>query len=243
MEAIPTGGPLLASPNTLTITSAADPDPNGDLTFLIGDSQGPIRVSSKVMGLASRVFKAMVNPDFLQKGLSVDDPPVIPLPEDDPVAMYWICTVLHHREWTHGSLPTPIIKDIAILCNKYDCAVALKPWSAMFLFMLQSEDSGFLGVSNWQTTWMSHAFDDHDAFTRSTSSLVWQAAHEFRPDTLDLLFHEKQDWQATHEFRPDTIDLLFHDEQDSVGLAILPDRLWGESLLSALAILIFGVVG
>ncbi len=221
MEAVQTGGPLLASLHALTVISAADPDPNGDLKFVLGDSQGPIRVSSKVMGLASRVFKAMVNPDFLQKGLSVDDPPVIPLPEDDPVAMYWVCTVLHHQEWTHGSLPTPIIKDIAILCDKYDCAVALKPWSAMFLLMLQSEQSGFLGVSNWQTTWMSHAFDDHDAFTRSISSLVWQAAQEFRPDAIDL---------------------LFHDEQDSVGLSILPDRLWGESLTSASVIPEFVIV-
>jgi hypothetical protein len=221
MEAVPSGGPLLASPHALTVISAADPDPNGDLTFLLGDSQGPIRVSSKVMGLASRVFKAMVNPDFLQKGLSVDDPPVIPLPEDDPVAMYWVCTVLHHREWTHGSLPTPIIKGIAILCDKYDCAVALKPWSAMFLLMLQSDLGGLLGASNWQTIWMSHAFDDHDAFTQSTSSLVWQAAQQFRPDPIDL---------------------LFQDEQDSVGLSILPDRLWGESLTSPSVIPKFGIV-
>jgi len=160
-------------------------------------------------------------PDFLQKGLSVDDPPVIPLPEDDPVAMYWVSTVLHHREWTHGSLPTPIIKGIAILCDKYDCAVALKPWSAMFLLMLQSDLGGLLGASNWQTIWMSHAFDDHDAFTQSTSSLVWQAAREFRPDPIDL---------------------LFQDEQDSVGLSILPDRLWGESLTSPSVIPKFGIV-
>jgi len=222
MEAVvPTGGPLLASPHSLVVVSAADPDPNGDLTLLLGGSRGPIRVSSKVMGLASRVFKAMVNPDFLPKELCVDDPPGIPLPEDDPVAIYWICTVLHHREWTHGSLPTPVIKDVAILCDKYDCAVALKPWSAMFLFMLQSDQSGSLGVSNWQTVWMSRAFDDHDAFTRSTSSLVWQAARELRPDSIDL---------------------LFHDEQDSVGLSILPDRLWCESRTTASVILEFSIV-
>lgn len=200
---------------------AENPDPNGDLTFLLGNPQGPIKVSSKIMSLASRVFKAMVNPDFLHKGLSVDDPPAIPLPEDDPVAMYWVCTVLHHQEWTHGSLPTPIIKEIAILCDKYDCAVALKPWSAMFLWMLQSEPSGFLGVSNWQATWMSHAFDDHDAFTRSTSSVVWKTAQEFRPDAIDI---------------------LFRDGQDSIGLSMLPDRLWGESLISTSAILESGIV-
>ena len=185
--------------------SAPDPDPSGDLIFLLGDARRPIRVSSKVMGLASRVFKAMLSSNFLKKPLCVDDPPELPLPEDDPTAMVWFCKAIHHREMTNASLPKVVLKNLAIICDKYDCAVALRPWSAMFLFALQRNLSPMSGALGWEVMWMSRAFDDQDAFYRNTRSFVWQAPRELRPKCAD----------------PDGVD--------AVGLSLLPERLWGKS--------------
>lgn len=86
-------------------------EPTGDLLLLVGSEgceQKLIRVSSKVLSLASRVFATMLGPRFAechplsdQKSSKIGGKPTLPLtialPEDDPELMSWFCNAIHLR--------------------------------------------------------------------------------------------------------------------------------------------------
>lgn len=203
-------------PKNFICAAAPDPpipmtdlDPDRDAVLVIGQLRLLIKVSSKVMELASPKLKEMVDPRFLDWPLSVDDPPEILLPHDDPWAMLWLCTFIHHQEWPNGPLSTDMVKKIAILCEKYQLAVALRYWSWISLRILINDTCGCrdLGISQWEVMWMARALDDQEAFILSTRHHIWQARRDLRPRPID----ENMD--------PSSVDAM--------GLSMLPARLWG----------------
>ncbi|GIZ45839.1 hypothetical protein CKM354_000898900 [Cercospora kikuchii] len=71
--------------------------PGGNIVLVVGSAAQEIRVSSDVLFAASPVFKTILNPP-LQEGKpprSGSEPVKIPLPEDDPNAMFVLCHLLH----------------------------------------------------------------------------------------------------------------------------------------------------
>lgn len=87
------------------------------------------RVSSAIMSYNSPVFKAMLSKRFKEGYELASTAAVeIPLPDDNPEMMQVLCKILHHR---HDSVPqklgAPDILALAELCDKYNCAVAVKP--------------------------------------------------------------------------------------------------------------------
>lgn len=98
------------------------------------ESQKPkilrIRVSSKFMAMCSPVFRIMLNGSFResQLPLSVAEPPILELPEDDPTTMVKLCQIMQYREETYRSTPLNQIEKLAELSDKYDCALATEPW-------------------------------------------------------------------------------------------------------------------
>ena len=92
-------------------------------------------VSSRVLSLASPVFTAMLGPKF--KEGQVEGPggtKRINLPEDDEEALCVICYTLHYRtEHIPQRLEPSMAAKVAILCDKYDCVNALKPWALIWL--------------------------------------------------------------------------------------------------------------
>ena len=125
-------------------------DPSGDLILKVGSAltsteinQGQndaaehiaitckrIRVSSEVLTLASPVFNAMLNGNFREGQLELnnDSPPTLDLPEDDADAMLLLCQVLHpHAEAEHRIRPSFIV-DAATLIDKYGCYSACSDW-------------------------------------------------------------------------------------------------------------------
>ena len=127
------------SSSTPTQDAKMDADPEGDLVLVIGsgENQKSIRASSKVLSLASPVLAAMFNPRRFSEGsaLSSSNPPDIYLPEDDPEAVIMFCRHIHFREY-QGNQKAPSfdqLLNMALLCDKYDAALALNPWCELWL--------------------------------------------------------------------------------------------------------------
>ena len=153
-----------------------DADAAGDLVLLVGsgDDHLRIRASSKVLSLASPVFAALLSPRFAEghsltaeKGLA---PQEISLPEDNPKAMAWICQVLHFRKRVTEDVSFLLIREIALLCDKYDISQALGPWSELWM---QQLDSSVHVVNPYpHILWISYALNNHNAFWRDSRELM-----------------------------------------------------------------------
>ena len=149
-------------------------DKNGDVLFELGkdDTTEPhLLVSSKVLSLASPVFAAMFTHGFREgENLSSSSPRLIPLPDDDPAALTLLCKILHFRT---ADIPTTLevvaLANIAILCDKYDCANCVRPWSMLWLPQLlpRAGDDGFRKL-----LFITYALDLPDAFSEVTLALL-----------------------------------------------------------------------
>lgn len=159
------------------MSSAREPfrinaDPNGDVNLVLSSSviKVSLRASSKVLSLASPAFAALLSPRWYK----VNDTPApheVTLPEDDPIAMYWICQALHYRPNLSTSLALPFVEKLAVLCDKYDLAVALKPWSGLFLqgetFYNRSDEKKMLKVMH-----IASVFDNHEQFYMASLNIL-----------------------------------------------------------------------
>lgn len=119
-------------------TSDFQPDPDGDLKFILEQPGGEnlaLLVSSKIMSLASPVFKAMLGPHFKEgkKRMNPDEPREVVLKEDDPEAIKWICWKLHHRHGLDMVIEMGAIHGIAIVIHKYDLAGGLQDQAALVI--------------------------------------------------------------------------------------------------------------
>lgn len=145
-------------------------DPDGDVLLAVGpseDSHVLLLVSSKVLSLASPVFRAMFGPYF-KEGQALREekyvlsrpepipapltigcrnpakPLQLPLPDDDLSGVTILCNYLHHR---HLSLPKSpsldLVVGVARVADKYDCTAILRPvvaaWMRPYLFKASAE--------------------------------------------------------------------------------------------------------
>ncbi|KAL8826155.1 MAG: hypothetical protein Q9191_003979 [Dirinaria sp. TL-2023a] len=108
-----------------------DPDGDVQLQLSLGEDDNReflvLKVASKTLTLASPVFNKMLNSSF-KEGIAktTKGSVAIPLPEDDSEAMTIICRALHNmNDLVPEQLSTTLLEEIAVLCNKYDCARAL----------------------------------------------------------------------------------------------------------------------
>ncbi|KAF7951392.1 hypothetical protein EAE96_006705 [Botrytis aclada] len=119
---------MSSSPTTSTETIVADPE--GDVLLLLESEdieqvdKTKILCSSKHLGLASAVFKAMLRPNVYNEGttLSHFGKVEIPLPEDDAEIMTTLVLLIHGRHKHPGLLPMKTIDSLgqaAILVDKY----------------------------------------------------------------------------------------------------------------------------
>ena len=127
-------------------------DRSGDLTLVLSKSpdssaeekKQTLLVSSKVLSLASPVFAAMLSPRF-REGQRSDSGTLDPLslPDDDAVAMTTLCRVFHFR---YDELPVKpgleLLKNLAVLCDKYDCVAPLRFVSESWLVAWETAASG-----------------------------------------------------------------------------------------------------
>ncbi|KAK4898060.1 hypothetical protein LTR27_004446 [Elasticomyces elasticus] len=119
----------------MAATDTIEIAPDGDVTLLCGEQVGNkeiigLRVSSHILSYGSPVFKSLLAPRFREgTTLATTSSVEIPLPEDPPGHMAMLCNILHmrHDQEPHTVNSPTMLAAFAILCDKYDCALAVKP--------------------------------------------------------------------------------------------------------------------
>ena len=103
-------------------------DPEGDVFLMTREKE--LRVSSKIMSTASKVFEVMLRPVFKEGvDLANDEKCHISLPDDDPVAMLALCCIIHHQLSGNPNVnSTDFTVKTAVLADKYDCMKAVYLW-------------------------------------------------------------------------------------------------------------------
>ena len=145
-----------------------------DLVLVLHEDTTHIRigVDSSQLKHASKVFATMLGPNFYEgQDISRDSPRDLVLPEDNASAMKIICQVLHHKcsEATCDISPS-LIKEIAVLGNKYGMEVALFYPSRVWLDLRRLSAPSFQDVSDLLKA--SYLLGDPVSFRTLTSKLI-----------------------------------------------------------------------
>jgi hypothetical protein len=153
-------------------------DKRGDVILHVGEGNEDavsLLVSSHVLSLASSVFEAMFEGRFAEgQNLSTTSPPTIPFPDDDPEYMAILCKLVHMQtDDIPGALKISELVEFAVLCEKYNCANGVRPWSRVW-------------VSQHLPTPETHGFEQ-----LLVVSFVLDLPHEFREVSLCLIRHHQ----------------------------------------------------
>lgn len=147
-------------------------DPKGDIIFLVGpdDDRTKIQVSSKALGLASPVFLAWFSPRYLE-GTPTESgaPRTVRLPDDDPAAMTILCYVLHFQSDQVSMTSFTVFENLALLCDKYDCSRALKPWA-----------------TSWSQRWPGSGSGEDNYFCMTNIAFAFDLPGVFHKATLEI---------------------------------------------------------
>ena len=118
-------------------------DPDGDVYLELPSLE--LRVSSKALSMASKVFNAMFNSRF-QEGLNLANKETcrIPLPDDDAAEMNAMCMLMYHQEPTafESEMDSRRLRSLAILADKYACKGAVKLWADVWIGRLENGKEG-----------------------------------------------------------------------------------------------------
>ncbi|CAI6292258.1 unnamed protein product [Periconia digitata] len=149
-------------------------------------------VSSKILQLASPVFRCMFKPQYKegQQLLQADRPAVV-LEGDDAPLMETIFKILHHGSdiRTTNVDPRTLVR-LAIISDKYDLTETLRVWSAFWFRLIPdndatSEELGFLLLASW-------LFKDMQKFKNVFALAVWKLPLGFekkwaKEELLDII--------------------------------------------------------
>jgi len=146
-------------------------DEDGDI--LVQTSSKELLVSSKILALASPVFKAMFNSKFLEGSTirSVQNPLELPLPDDDPDALAVLFHTLHFSSKRKFlKLGADLQLDVAQLSDKYDCTTSMYGESGRWLRSLSEGDheSSIL----WKSSNIAFLMGHIDEFSTLTTKLI-----------------------------------------------------------------------
>lgn len=188
-----------------TFVALKDADPEGDVLLLIGppNELKSLLVSSKVLSLASPVFNKMLQiPRFLEGVERSSNVPLqLPLPEDNPEAVTWLCNAIHLSRSVDHDVSFSLFEELAILCDKYDIASAITPWSRWWLQKWKGSPDG--EDKYLKMLYISYAYGSYHAFRVSSRNIV--------------LYSTAKDFET----------YLTLQNQNDTGLNILPETLLG----------------
>lgn len=152
-----------------------------------------MRVSSRHLMLASRVFGAMLDDSKFREGatLHAEGSVEIELPDDDPDAFAIVLDIIHNRT---REVPRKVtlhtLTQIAILVNKYEMLVAVEVFSDMWIRRLSKR-----GLPDNYTFWceevlswlfISWVFEKPKIFKPMTKAIVQQAKLTVLPTDLPI---------------------------------------------------------
>lgn len=165
------------STSTVSHRDVIQIDTNGDVNLVLDD--GTLKVSRKALCLSSTVFQAMLgdHSNFMeasQHAVGSDGIRNVHLEDDDYVATTILMKAIHHQNHT---IPTKVsfdqLKDIAVICDKYDLRNCLLPWCQLWSqpYIDRVEQDGY---ESW--LFMSIAFRNEGLFAQITKRLVLNTA-------------------------------------------------------------------
>ena len=131
-------------------------------------------VSSHALSLVSPVFSAMFNDAFVEsQNLSSASTRQIDLPDDDPELMKALCDIAYMRT---ADIPSrhkeDFLVEFAVLCDKYDCTQAVRPWSGIWFSSLFTACSLPVVMDTvLSLLFFSYVMDLPDEFQKSTQKL------------------------------------------------------------------------
>ncbi|KAH7111808.1 hypothetical protein B0J11DRAFT_447464 [Dendryphion nanum] len=150
------------------ITEAAS---NGDVVLVVGTGEKRVRVCSGVLKIASKYFTALLGPHFNEgHDIGGNEPKEVMMPYDNAKALEIICNVIHLRnDVVPKSLDSADILDIAITADKFDCIVALKHVSTIWLNPKEKET--VMGLGNLMAA--AYILNDPQAFSDITRAMIF----------------------------------------------------------------------
>ncbi len=157
-------------------------DPAGDVILTVGSEvhrgQARLRVSSKVLSLASPAFAAMFSPKWSDSAnkASSSEPQYISLPEDNSSSMEWICRILHFCKDISTNKDIPFLVSVAQLCDKYDLESPIRTWAGSCLQSAQIN------------SFTLHAIEEDDLMGLMYISLVFRNSEPFWSSSAMLLY-------------------------------------------------------
>jgi len=167
---------------------------DGDIFVQAGRGINAVKfqVSSAALKLASPVFRAMFGPHFLEglRTFSASDP--LRLEDDDPVAFLEFCRVIHFQVIHRDSLQLNQLAALAVLCDKYQCAQALKHIFIMVLEPVVDLANGVASRHTLTTSELSLSDVVHMAYVIDDPRLFWRASMSAMAGTTAVTMRKNQ---------------------------------------------------
>lgn len=153
------------TPNSVTEIAT-----DGNVIFVVGPHKKRLQVSSFILQNASKYFRNMFGPNFSEgQGLTADIRKEILMPGDDANALEIICKILHHRnDAISESLNPAEVLEIALTADKFDCIVAMK--HATTVWLSPGDVQGFSELGQLMAA--AYILDNPQAFSQITLSMI-----------------------------------------------------------------------
>jgi len=179
----------------LSSTSVMEIATNGNIILAVGPHKRRIQVCSSVLKNASKYFSNMFGPHFSEgQDLRANSPKEISMPDDDANALEIICNILHLRNNVVPEVLCPIeVLGIAVAADKFDCIVAVK--HASTLWLNPREVQGITELGHLMAA--AYVLDNALAFSEITLSMILR--HKDRYLSLadeDIGLDESVLWQV-----------------------------------------------
>ncbi|KAF4806144.1 hypothetical protein CGCSCA5_v014682 [Colletotrichum siamense] len=181
-----------AQNNTSTASDDAskiiDVAADGDIIMIVGPEQQKFRVHSIMLKSASKVFKAMLGPNFAEGRQLLNNDyrgriTEIKLPEDNADGMSAIFHLLHHRV---DKLPDPmsaaVFFQLSVAADKYDLVSILKYTIAGAIHQAINNGKTLKNMKMhdvWLLAMTAACFDDASDFKTLTHTLIWYYEYAF----------------------------------------------------------------
>jgi hypothetical protein len=108
---------------------------NGDVILIVGPDKRRLQVDSICLKKASKYFRVMFGPHFSEgQDLGGNSPKEVLMLDDNANVLEIICNIIHLRNDAVPEILTPDeVFEIAIAADKFDCGIALKHATALWL--------------------------------------------------------------------------------------------------------------
>ncbi|KAF8539789.1 hypothetical protein BDD12DRAFT_78107 [Trichophaea hybrida] len=162
--------------------------PDGDMEIVLPSPSGNITyrytVTSYQLCACSSVFRAMLGPkssfaeavELRRRRLLEPDSPdfdglyQLELEDHDPTALSAVLNVVHARtENLPDKIPFEGLLQVAIICDYFDCAAAMRPWDE-FWMKPHKENAQNPGFESW--LFIAQVFKEETVFRNLSSKLV-----------------------------------------------------------------------